>query len=163
MISNSKGNDYCVISYLSDMRISKESYERLKSVFHPKIRKNIERFKQENYYIFPSYHGCGKRNRNGVNKKINYAIGEMCNSPTYKLSLKPMHEIKWEHLPTKIYWTRNGARFGMNNFAKCKGMQWFDWDKKQYFEKRLWLEIERKHYDSVLNQPWEIKNQSCIC
>ena len=153
MISNSKGNDYRVISYLSDMRISKESYERLKSVFHPKIRKSIEKFKQENYYVFPSYHGCGKKNRNGVNKKINYAVGEMCNSPTYKLSLKPMNEIKWKHLPHKIYWTRNGARFGMNNFAKCKGTQWFDWDKKQYFEKRLWLEIERKHYDSVQNQP----------
>ena len=48
MSSSSKGNDYCVISYLSDMRISKETYERLKSVFHPKIRKNIEKFKQEN-------------------------------------------------------------------------------------------------------------------
>ena len=41
MISNSKGNDYRVISYLSDMRLSKESYERLKSVFHPKIRKTL--------------------------------------------------------------------------------------------------------------------------
>ena len=87
MILNSEGNDYRVLSYLSDMRISKESYERLKSVFHPKIRKNIERFKQENYCIFPSYHGCGKRNRNGVNKKINYVVGEMCNSPHTKLVL----------------------------------------------------------------------------
>ena len=57
---NSK-NDYCVISYLSDMRISEKTYERLKSVFHPKIRKNIKKFKQEHYYIFPSYHGCEKR------------------------------------------------------------------------------------------------------
>ena len=149
MFSNSKQNDYRVLSYLSDMRISKESFERLKSVFHPKIRKNIKKFKQENYYIFPSYHGCGKRNRNSVNKKINYAVGAMCNSPTYELTFKPMNEIKWKHLPTKIYWTRNGARFGTNNFAKCKGTQWFDWDKKQYFEKRLWLEIERKHYDNL--------------
>ena len=69
MISNSDQNNYRILSFLSDMRMSEETYERLKSVFHPKIRKNIEKFKQENYYIFPSYHGCGKRNRNGVNKK----------------------------------------------------------------------------------------------
>ena len=153
MISNSKENNhYRVISYLSDMRISEEAYERLKTVFHPKIRKNINKFKQEHYYIFPTYHGCGKRNRNGINKKINYAVGEMCPSATYKISLKPMNELKYEHLPNKIYWTRNGARFGMNNFAKCKGTRWFDWDKKQYFEKRLWLDIERKHYDNFINQ-----------
>ena len=155
MISNSNSkNDYCIISYLSDMRISEKTYERLKSVFHSKIRKNIKKFKQEHYYIFPNYHGCGKKNRNGINKKINYAVGEMCNSPTYKISFKPMNELKWEHLPNKIYWTRNSADFGMNNFAKCKGTQWFDWDKKQYFEKRLWLEIEKKHYDSLINRPW---------
>ena len=147
MILNCKGNDYCVLSYLSDKRMSEETYERLKSVFHPKLRKNIGKFKQENYYMFPLYHGCGKMNRNGTNKKINYSVGEICKSPTYKISFKPLHEIEWEYLPNKIYFTRYGARYGMNNFAKCKGTQWFDWDKKQFFEKRLWLEIEKKHYD----------------
>ena len=46
------------------MRFSEETFERLKSIFHLKLRKNIENFKIENYFVFPHYHGCGKRNRN---------------------------------------------------------------------------------------------------
>ena len=86
MISNfTKSNDYYVISYLSNMRFSEETYERLKSIIHPKLRKNIDNFKIDGYYIFPHYHNCGKRNRNGANKKINYRIGEMCKKPTEKI------------------------------------------------------------------------------
>ena len=40
MISNFKiSNDYRVISYLSDMRFSEDTYKRIKSIIHPKIRK----------------------------------------------------------------------------------------------------------------------------
>ena len=78
MISNfTKSNDYCVISYLSNMTFSEQTYEKMKSIIHPKLRKNIDNFKIDGYYVFPHYHNCGKRNRNGTNKKINYRIGEM--------------------------------------------------------------------------------------
>ena len=36
----------------------------------------------------------------------------------------------------------------MNNFAKCKGRQWFDWDKKQYFNRKHWIEAENLYYDN---------------
>ena len=146
MILNSKQNYYRVLSFLSDIRMSEETYERLKSIFHPKIRKNIWKFKKDNYIIFPLYHGCGKRNRNGTNKKINYAVGEMCKSPTYTVYSKTINDIKLKYLAYKIYFTRNGGRYGMNNFAKCQGRKWFDWDKKQFFDKKCWLEIEKNHY-----------------
>ena len=146
MISNSKQNDYRILSFLSDMRMSEETYERLKSAFHPKLRRNIRKFKQENYFIFPLYHGCGKKNRNGTNKKINYSVGEMCISPTYSL-LPKVNNIKLKYLPQKIYFTRYGGQFGMKNFAKTKGKKWFDWDKGQFFERELWIETERKAFN----------------
>ena len=120
MISNSSQNYYRIFSFLSDMRMSVDTYERLKSLFHPKLRRNIDKFKQENYIIFPLYHGCGKKNRNGTNKKINYSVGEVCISPTNTL-LPKMNKTKLKYLPQKIYFTRYGAQFGMNNFVKSKG------------------------------------------
>ena len=143
MISNSDQNNYRILSFLSDMRMSEETYERLKSVFHPKLRRNIRKFKQENYFIFPLYHGCGKKNRNGTNKKINYSVGEMCISPTYSL-LPKVNNIKLKYLPQKIYFTRYGGQFGMQNLVKTKGKKWFDWDKGQFFEREQWIKIERK-------------------
>ena len=52
MISKfTKSNDYCVISYLSNMRFSEETYERMKSIIHPELRKNIDNFKIDGYYV----------------------------------------------------------------------------------------------------------------
>ena len=137
-----------IIFYPSNMRFSEEKYERMKSIIHPKLRKNIDKFKIDGYYVFPYYHNCGKRNRNGANKKINYRIGEICKSPTYKLNWKSMHDIKWANIQYKIYLTRYGTNYGMNNFAKCKGRQWFDWDKKQYFNRKRWIEAENLYYNN---------------
>ena len=85
--------------------------------------------------MFPHYHNCRKRNRNGSNKKKNYRNGDICKSPTYKLNSKSMYDIKWESIQHKIYFTRYMSTYGMNNFAKSKGRKWFDWDKKQYFDR----------------------------
>ena len=148
MISNlKKSNHYRVVSYLKSMRFSEETYERIKSIIHPKLRKNIDNFKIDGYYVFPHYHNCGKQNRNGTNKKINYSIGETCKSPTYKLNWKSMYDISWESIPHKIYLTRYMATFGTNNFAKSRGRKWFDWDKKQYFDRSHWTESEYSYYE----------------
>ena len=90
----------------SEMRFSVETYKRLKSIIHPNIRMNIERFRIDDYYVFPTYHGCTKRNRNGTNKKINYRLGEICATPTEKLNWKSLYDINWKNLPNKIYFTR---------------------------------------------------------
>ena len=44
------------------MKISIESYNRIKSAIHPNIRNEIDKFKQGEYYVFPKYHGCKTRN-----------------------------------------------------------------------------------------------------
>ena len=36
------------------------------------------------------YHGCDKRNRNGINKFIDYERGEICLIPTSKQCWKPI-------------------------------------------------------------------------
>ena len=36
----------------------------------------------------------------------------------------------------------------MSNFAKCKGRQWFDWDKKQYFDRKRWIESEILYFNN---------------
>ena len=54
MISNfKKCNDNRVISYLSDMRFSEDTYKRLKIIIHPKIRKKIHNFKIDSYCLSP--------------------------------------------------------------------------------------------------------------
>ena len=68
------------------MRFSECDYKKFKSMIHPKLKANIQKFKKEGYYFFPTYHGCGKRNRNGINKKVNYRIGDMCKKATYNLN-----------------------------------------------------------------------------
>ena len=143
MISNSDQNNYRILSFLTDMRMPEETYERFKNVFHPKLRKNIKKFKHGAYFRFPLYHGCGKKNRNGTNKKINYSVGEMCISPTYTL-LPKTNKVKFKYLPQKIYFTRYGGQFGMKNFVKSKGKKWFDWDRGQFFEREVWIELGRK-------------------
>ena len=40
-----------------------------KNFFHPNLLSDFERYKVGAYYIFPTYHGFGYRNRNGTRKK----------------------------------------------------------------------------------------------
>ena len=128
------------------MKFSVKTYKRLKSIIHPNIRKKIERFRIEDYYVFPTYHGCNFKNRCVTNKRINYAVGEMCVTPTENLCWKDESKIKWKYLPQKIYFTRYGLKYGMNNFAKNKGRKWYDWDKKQYFNRDEWIKKEQKEF-----------------
>ena len=130
------------------MRFSEETYKRLRSIIHPNLRKNIEKFRIENYFVFPHYHGCGKKNRNGTNKNINYKIGEICKKPTDYLNWKRMYDIPWKNIPHSIYFTRYGSNYGMNNFVKNKGRQWFDWDKKEYFDKSCWIKTEVEYFNN---------------
>ena len=52
------------------MKISIESFNRIKTAVHPNIRKQIEKFKQEEYYVFPNYHGCNKKIEMEQGKKL---------------------------------------------------------------------------------------------
>ena len=54
------------------MRFTHKSYERFKGIFHPHLRANADHYFDNGYYNFPVFHGCGLRNRNGTNKRMDY-------------------------------------------------------------------------------------------
>ena len=52
--------------------IHEEELGKVLKYLHPNLVSNIHRYKEGSYYLFPSYHGCFYRNRNGTRKKIQY-------------------------------------------------------------------------------------------
>ena len=71
------------------MVFSIEGFKHFKSILHPNIVKNSNEYLKNRLHHLPPYHGCGKRNRNGTNKEIDYKRGEHCFFPTEK---KPKRE-----------------------------------------------------------------------
>ena len=49
--------------------ISEEDLPKFFNVLDPNIIANIDHYKNDYYYIFPKYHGCDHKNRNGTRKK----------------------------------------------------------------------------------------------
>ena len=60
-----RGSDYLVMIHIKDQR-------KFKELIHPNITDNIDYYKKGNYYLFPTYHGCGLRNR------VDYKRGYQC-------------------------------------------------------------------------------------
>ena len=131
------------------MRFSESTFKKFKSMIHPKLKANIHKFKKDSYYFLPSYHGCGKRNRNGTNKKVNYRIGDMCEKATNNLNWKKWDEIAFNSLPYKFYLTRFMTGVGLNAFAKNKGKKWYNWDKKEYIDRAEWF---KPQFEEIVNQ-----------
>ena len=46
--------------------IHEEELGKVLKYLHPNLVSNIHRYKEGSYYLFPSYHGCFYRNRNGT-------------------------------------------------------------------------------------------------
>ena len=63
----------------------------------PNIVSNIKSYTHGSYYLFPTYHGCCYRNKNGTRKKMEYNRGEQCTNPDKK---------KYLGNPLKVYPTR---------------------------------------------------------
>ena len=84
---------YRVVTYPFKMRFSESTYRKFQSIIHPKLKANMHKFEKDGYYFLSTYHGCGKRNRNGTNKKVNYRIGDMCKEPTYNINWKKWGKI----------------------------------------------------------------------
>ena len=64
------------------MVFSIEGFKHFKNILHPNIVENSNEYLKNRLYHLPTYHGCGKRNRNGTNKEIDYKRGEHCFFPT---------------------------------------------------------------------------------
>ena len=145
---------YRVVNYPFKMRFSESTYKKFESIIHPKLKANIHKFKKDGYYFFPTYHGCGKRNRNGTNKKVNYRIGDMCEEATYNLNWKRWDEINWNSLPHKFYLTRFMTDVGLNAFAKNKGQKWYNWDRKEYIDRTEWF---KPKFEEIVSQIHKLK------
>ena len=118
---------------------SLETYRKFENIIHPNVKANIDHYRDGDRIFLPVYHGCGEKNRNGTRKKIDYKRGEQCLFGTNKHFWKPFKEITRKHLQTKIYFTRCISNLGLNDFAKCKGNYWYDWNEKKYRPKSDWF------------------------
>ena len=78
------------------------------------------------------------------------------------LNWKSMYDIKSKNIPHKIYFTRYGSNYDMNNFAKNKGKQWFDWDEKQYFDNDRWIKPEIDYFNKENAQSPINVNFNCL-
>ena len=58
--------------------MDKKGISKLLKHFHPNLLSYIESYNVGAYYIFPTYHGFGFRNRNGTRNKKKYNRGEVC-------------------------------------------------------------------------------------
>ena len=74
-------------------------YKLLKCL-HRNLVSNIESYKVGAYYLFPTYHGCQHRNRNGTRKKIQYNKGEQCINPVHTACWR---KTKKKYLSPKVY------------------------------------------------------------
>ena len=142
-----------VVTYPLKMRFSEKTFKKFKNMMHPKLVAKIHKFKKGSYYFLPIYHGCGRRNRNGTNKAINYRIGDMCEAGTYSLNWEPWEKINWNLLPHKIYLTRYMHEIGLNKLAKHKKNKWFDWEKNIYIDRKEWYKAQSEEFVLQIHKP----------
>ena len=76
---------------------------------------DIESYKVGAYYIFPTYHCCQYRNRNGTRKRIQYNKGKMCISLAHTACWR---KIIKKYLNPKVYNTRYQRNFVKTEFEK---------------------------------------------
>ena len=59
-------------------------YLKVKDFIHPNILCNIDHYRKGNLVKLPEFHGCGLRNKNGFNKRVDYKRGFQCILATSK-------------------------------------------------------------------------------
>ena len=93
--------------------IHEEELGKVINFLQPNLVSNIKRCKEGCYYLFPSYHGCSYRNRNGTRKKIQYKRGEQCVNPVHTSSYTPVKK-KYLGFSPRIYFTRYRKNYFKN-------------------------------------------------
>ena len=115
-------------------------YPKIKDLIHPNINENINHYKKGCYYILPVYHGCGLRNRNGLNKRVDYKRGYQCilatNKPYWRRT-KNKYKFK------KVYNTRYQSEYNIRYLSLVKGLYYYNHRTKKYMHedycKKNWL------------------------
>ena len=104
-------------------------YPKIKDLIHPNINENINHYKKGCYYILPVYHGCGLRNRNGLNKRVDYKRGYQCifatNKPYWRRT-KNKYKFK------KVYNTRYQSDYNIRCLSLVKGLYYYNHRTKKY-------------------------------
>ena len=95
-------------------------------------------FNENGNIVLPIYHGCGLRNKNGINKRVDYSRGQICLYPTNKKYWK-----KCKKVDRRLYYTRYMSTYALNELVLNKKGQWFDWKQKKFKNKSDWF--KRRH------------------
>ena len=93
--------------------IHEEELGKVINFLHPNLVSNIKRYNEGYYYLFPSYHSCSYRNRNGTIKKIQYNRGEQCVNPVHTSCWRPVKK-KYLGFPPRAYLTRYRKNYFKN-------------------------------------------------
>ena len=110
-------------------------YPKVKDLIHPIINENINHYKKECYYILRVYHGCSLRNRNGLNKRVDYKRGYQCilatNKPYWRRT-KNKYKFK------KVYNTRYQSEYNIWYLSLVKGLYYYNHRTKKYMHEDHW-------------------------
>ena len=102
----------------------------VKVFIHPNITCDIDHYRKGNLVKFPEFHGCGLRNRNGFNKRVDYKRGFQCILVTSKPYWR---KIKNKYKLQRAYNTRYKSQYdNIRYLAKVKGYSYFNYTTKGY-------------------------------
>ena len=139
------------------MVFSIEGFEHFKNILHPNLVANKNHYLRDRLYVFPPYHGCGLRNKNGTNKEIDYKRGYQCLFPTESRYWKPYKEINKKLRKRNIKYTRYMSKLGINSYAKTKQRLWYDWNQKRYRPRQEWFRHKDRFVEYDFITPGDAK------
>ena len=114
-----------------------KNYSTFKDFIHPNIKHNIDHYKK-GYYILPTYHGCGFRNKNGIRKRIDYKRGYQCILPTQNPFRR---RAKKKYKQFYFYNTRYNTNYHLGALAFIKGNYYHNYKTKKYHH---WKEVSKR-------------------
>ena len=104
-------------------------YLKVKDFIHPNIICNIDHYRKGNLVKLPEFHGCGLRNKNGFNKRVDYKRGFQCILATSKPNWR---KTKNKYKIQRVYNTRYKSQYNIGYLAKVKGHFYFNYRTKEY-------------------------------
>ena len=124
---NTGGRRHCV--KLNMACFHTKHYLNIKDFIHPNITCNIDHYKKSNRVKLPEFYGCGLRNRNGFNKRVDHIKGFQCilaRSKPYWRKTKKKYKLQ------RVYNTRYKSQHDIGYLAKVKGHCYFNYRTKEH-------------------------------
>ena len=111
-------------------------YPRVKDLIYPNITDNIDYYKKANLQCLPEHHGCSLRNRNVLNKRVDYSRVYQCILPTSKPYWR---KTKDKHKHWKFHDTRYKTQYNIRHLARVKGYYYYNHIAKEYKYQDYWI------------------------